>query len=164
MEILDYTDADVAAISRLYYETVRLVNIRDYSLEQVAAWAPEIYSDDFWKKRFKNYRVFVVKEKGQVVGFAEFEHTGQIDCFYVHHLWQGQGVGSKLLKRIEHEALSGNIRRLFADVCITAQPFFKLNGFDVIEELERAYRGCSFKQFFMEKTLSCVGSRAVSWV
>ncbi|MCO6441705.1 MAG: GNAT family N-acetyltransferase [Nitrococcus mobilis] len=161
MEILECEDADVAAISRLYYETVHSVNIHDYSLEQIAAWAPKIYSDAFWKKRFKNYRVFVVKEKGRVIGFAEFEHTGQIDCFYVHHLWQRQGVGSKLLARIEHEALSGGIKRLFADVCITAQPFFKRKGFGVTKEFERVYRGCLFKLFLMEKTLLCARSRTV---
>ncbi len=158
MEILEYADADIAAISRLFYETVRLINVRDYNLEQVAAWAPEIYSDDFWKNRFNDYHVLVAKEKGQVVGFAEFEYTGQIDCFYVHHLWQRQGIGSQLLKRIEHEASSRNIRRLYADVCITAQLFFKMSGFSVIGQLERTYNGCLFKQFFMEKTFLYSGA------
>ncbi len=34
-----------------------------------------------------------------IVGFAEFEPNGHIDCFYCHHEWIGYGIGHALNER-----------------------------------------------------------------
>ncbi len=89
----------------------------------------------------------------QVVGFAEFEDNGHIDCFYVHHQFQSKGVGSALLKEIEQQAIQKNISKIFAEVSITAQPFFLSKGFKVSKEQLKKIRGVELKNFVMEKNL-----------
>lgn len=76
-----------------------------------------------------------------------------IDCFYVHPDWQRQGVSSRLLGRIEHDATEQGISRIFAEVSLTARPFFEEKGFLIVNEQEKAYRNQVFKLFFMEKRL-----------
>ena len=44
-----------------------------------------------------------------VVGFAEFETSGHIDCFFVHHAFQGIGAGTILMNAIEQEVKEKNI-------------------------------------------------------
>ncbi len=61
--------SDIPQISRLYYETVHRVNICDYTVEQIHAWAPRIYPDTFWQRHFRRYNVFVAKEDEAVMGF-----------------------------------------------------------------------------------------------
>lgn len=147
--------ADIPAIAALYYNTVRQVNARDYNPQQIEAWAPEIASDAFWLSRFGNFQVFVVEDDAVVVGFAEFDNIGgHIDCFYVHHAKQRLGIGSILLEHIEDQARRRNLRRLYADVSITARPFFTRHGFSVTAEHTSLYRGCSFMQYAMEKVLA----------
>ncbi len=153
MVIREYKRSDLTALSQLYYDTIHRINARDYSPEQIEAWAPEVPETSFWQNRFKNRRVFVAEEEGVVTGFAEFEFTGHIDCFYVHHAWQRRGVGALLLERIERDADARRMRRLFADVSLTARPFFEAMGFRVVEPREKLYRGCRFRQFAMEKNL-----------
>ena len=87
---------DIPQISKLYYETVHRVNARDYSARQILAWAPRVYPDTFWQRRFRQYSVSVAEEDGVVVGFAELDRTGAIDCFYVHHARQHRGIGGRL--------------------------------------------------------------------
>ena len=145
--------SDAAKIARLYHDTVHIINAQDYTKQQINAWAPKVYEAAFWRRRFQNYTVFVAEAAGDVVGFAEFEITGHIDCFYVHHEWQGQGVGAQLLKHIEATARKKRIYRLFAEVSITAMPFFKKMGFCVVRRHKKFYRNCSFMQFFMEKRI-----------
>ena len=113
----------------------------------------KFYDNRFWKARFRNYRMLVAEDRGEIIGFAEFERPGHIDCFYVHHLWQGRGIGTALLRRIVQQAADSNIKRLFADISITAWPFFLRHGFHLVKEQSRAYRGLLFKQFFIEKGL-----------
>ena len=38
MKIRRYESADLKQILRLFYETVRAVNIKDYTTEQINAW------------------------------------------------------------------------------------------------------------------------------
>ena len=88
---------DIPGISRLYYDTIHHINSDDYTREQVDAWAPAVPDVDFWKERFKKYRVYVAEEDKYVVGFTELAATGHIDCFFVHHEWQRRGVGTCLI-------------------------------------------------------------------
>ena len=89
--------------------------------------------------------MFVAEQAGVVTGFAEFATTGYIDCFYVHHAWQGAG----LTARIEGEAHKRMLPGLFADVSITARPCFEKMGFRVVREQTKRYRGVGFDQTFM---------------
>nr|WP_216087042.1 GNAT family N-acetyltransferase [Stanieria cyanosphaera] len=148
----EYRKSDLPEISRLFYNTIHQINSRDYIREQIEAWAAEIKDELFWQERFRNDLVYVVETNHSIVGFTNFKTTGYIDCFYVHHQWQGQGVGSLLIKKIESEARKQQISLLFLEASITAMPFFKAKGFVVIREQERLYNGCRFKQFYLEKS------------
>jgi len=153
MHIRRVRRSDVPQISRLYYETVHRVNARDYGPEQIEAWAPRIYADAFWLRRFRRYRVLVAEDDGVIVGFVELAQSGEIDCFYVHHAHQHQGIGAALMARVEREARGQGNTRLRADVSITAEPFFRRMGFRVVRRQIKIYRNRPFKQAVMEKGL-----------
>ncbi len=153
MIVRKYQDQDIPRISRLYFETVRNVNAKDYFTEQIRAWAPEIFDDDYWRNRWAGCDVFVVEKDQSFLGFVEFRPSGEVDCFYVHHLFQRKGVGTLLMSRIEEEAGRRGVRKLFADVSVTAQPFFRSKGFMRVREHYREYNGQSFRQYEMEKGL-----------
>ncbi|WP_455210317.1 GNAT family N-acetyltransferase [Kaarinaea lacus] len=153
MHLRRYQKSDIPQIAQLYYDTIHQVNSKDYSPSQIQAWAPRVYPTRFWATRFQRYTVYVVEQDGQVVGFSEFEKTGHIDCFYVHHAWQGKGVGSQLMDAIKRQALQRRLRRLFADVSLTAMPFFRRHGFAIIRKQKKIYRGQRFSQYVMIKRL-----------
>jgi putative acetyltransferase len=120
--------ADIPQIARLYFETVHRVNARDYSPEQIRAWAPRVYPDAFCQRRFRRYYVLVAENSGAIVGFVELARKGEIHCFYVHHGHQHRGIGTALMARVEREARGRGNSRLLADVSITAEPFFHRLG------------------------------------
>ncbi len=150
MRIRKYQPHDLEEIAKLYYDTVHAINSRDYSDEQIHAWAPSYSDTQFWEDRFKDCDVFVVEE-GIIIGFFEFYKCGHIDCFYVHHLWQRKGVGTLMLNQIENIASELKLHRLFVGVSITAKPFFLNKGFKVTVEQEVIYKSIKFKIFQMEK-------------
>lgn len=142
---------DAAAVAQLYYDTVRRVNARDYSPRQIAAWAPRVYDEAYWRRRFRACKIFIAERAETVVGFAELEDSGHIDCFYVHHEHQGEGVGTRLMQAIFASVRRRRTRRLFAEVSITARPFFERMGFRVRRRMNKVYRNRSFRQYYMEK-------------
>ena len=106
-----------------------------------------------WIKRQDTKQTFVADHNGQIIGFAELETTGHIDCFYTHKDFQGQGVGTKLLDTIVTQATKLQLSCLFAEVSITARPFFEHRGFVIVKSQEVECRGAKFLNFVMEYSL-----------
>ena len=96
----------------------------------------------------------VAEEGGCIVGFTELDTTGHIDCFFVHHQWQRRGIGTRLMERVVATAGKEQMPRLFAEVSITAAPFFREQGFVVVKENETIRRDVKLKQFSMERWLA----------
>ena len=154
MLVRTHRNGDIPDISRLYYDTIHLINCHDYTREQIDAWAPAVPEDSFWKERFKKYHVYVAEEDACIIGFTELDSTGHIDCFFVHHQWQRRGVGTRLMDRVVATAGRKQMSRLFAEVSITAVPFFLNRGFVIVRENEVTWREVKLKQFAMERWLS----------
>jgi putative acetyltransferase len=149
-----FEPGDADPIARLFHDTVRTVNLGDYTQAQVKAWAPdEIHFRD-WGAACLRCRTFVAEEAGRVLGYGQLEDNGHIDNFYVHHDQQGRGVGAALHAVIEAEARQLGIPWLFAEVSITARPFFTRIGYRVIRKQTVACRGQLFINYVMEKDLA----------
>lgn len=146
--------ADAEQVAQLFHETVREVNVRDYSIAQVQAWAPDDVNFRNWAKVCSSNRfTYVADAQGVIAGFGELEPNGHIDCFYCHKNYQGSGVGRQIYRAIEAKALELSMMRLFAEVSITAKPFFQRMGFSVVKQQEVVRRGETFVNYVMEKFL-----------
>lgn len=153
IQIRPYTIADTAAIVALFRDTIHHVNIRDYTLAQVNAWAPKELNINRWAEKLSQSLTYVAEANAQIIGFANFETTGHLDCFYCHKDFQGVGVGSQLLATIEATARSLKIQTLVTEASITARPFFEAKGFRVVTPQTVEIRGQSLINFVMEKSL-----------
>ncbi|WP_068467557.1 GNAT family N-acetyltransferase [Candidatus Protochlamydia phocaeensis] len=153
--IRKYRPEDVQALAYIYFNTIHLINSQHYTKEQVDVWAPSSSLEPAgWEKKFSRTKPFVALIGEEIVGFAEFEPNGHIDCFYCHHKWIGRGVGTALMRRIHEEAQRQHISRIFAEVSITAKPFFEKQGFTTICEQTVTKNQVALINYKMEKILA----------
>ncbi|MEI2579278.1 GNAT family N-acetyltransferase [Scytonema sp. PRP1] len=153
MKIRLFRLEDTEQIARLFHETVREVNIKHYSNNQVKAWAPDnIYFRD-WANICSQRFTYVADDQGVIAGFGELELNGHIDCFYCHKNYLGMGIGKKIYSAIESKAYELRINRLYVEASITAKPFFLHMGFSIIKEQQVERRGEHFVNYAMEKFL-----------
>ena len=151
--VREYKPEDSQALADIYYNTIHQINIQHYTEEQVKAWAPETSLESSeWAKKFQKTKPLVAVINEIIVGFVEFEPNGHIDCFYCHHKYIGCGVGSTLMESVYERAIQKGIKRIFAEVSITARPFFEKHGFTA-EEQTVVLRGVKFINYKMEKFL-----------
>lgn len=156
IQIRRYQEGDAKFLSQIYYHTIHTVNAQDYNKEQLDAWAPwsSVQNYSGWQEKLEKIKPYVALIDDIIVGFAEFEPIGHIDCFYVHHEFQGSGIGSALIHEIEKEAEDKSITRIYAEVSITARPFFEAKEFQVIKQQTVQIRGVELINFVMEKCLT----------
>lgn len=153
MEIRLFKKQDTEQIAHLFYETVRAINIRDYSSEQVKSWAPKNIHFRDWEKICSDRFTYVADNDGVITGFGELEPNGHIDCFYCHKNYQRCGVGSQIYQAIEVKALDLGVSHLITEASITAKPFFQCMGFSIVKEQKVTCRGEIFINYVMEKSL-----------
>lgn len=148
-----YRPDDALALLALFRDTIRRVNCRDYSPEQIAAWAPDDIDTVRWCGRFEGRFVPVAEEAGRPVGFAELEPDGHIDRVFISADHQRRGIGRQLLAAVVAEARRVGLARLFTEASITARPFFEAQGFVVLAPQVVACRGVGLVNYRMERVL-----------
>jgi putative acetyltransferase len=153
IDIRRYRPGDLAGLIALFRDTVRRINGRDYSPQQVMAWAPDQIDARQWRHRFDNKAVWVADLDGAPVGFVDVARDGLIDMLYVHADHQGRGIASLLLRTVEASARTHGLMRLFTEASITARPFFEHRGFRVIAPQRVMRWAQEFLNYRMDKAL-----------
>jgi GNAT superfamily N-acetyltransferase len=153
IDVRRYRSSDLAGLIALFRDTVRRINGRDYSQQQVLAWAPDDIDARRWRHRFDNKEVWVADLDGAPVGFVDVARDGLIDMLYVHADHQGVGIASRLLRTVEASARTHGLLRLFTEASITARPFFEHRGFRVIAPQRMVRWAQEFLNYRMDKAL-----------
>ncbi|PSB33744.1 GNAT family N-acetyltransferase [Stenomitos frigidus ULC18] len=156
MKIRLFEPQDAEQLAQLFHETVRAINIHDYSCSQVRAWAPDDIHFRNWVEACSSRFTYVADDRGVIAGFGELEPHGHIDCFYCHKDYQHCGVGRQIYQAIEAKAFELSVNRLFVEASITAKPFFQRMGFAVVKEQTVSCRDETFVNYVMEKLLEKV--------
>lgn len=153
MIIRQFKNGDEIALFRVFFSAVHEIASRDYTREQVEAWASTDIDQELWADHVRCLRPFVAEIDTEVVGYADIQSNGYMDHFFVSSAYSRQGVGTLLMKRIHEEAKLLCISELTSKVSKTAEPFFVLHGFHVVERGFPIRRGVTLQNALMRKNL-----------
>nr|WP_315490656.1 GNAT family N-acetyltransferase [uncultured Rhodoferax sp.] len=149
-----YNHGEELALFNVYYSAIHLVASRDYSAEQIQAWAPRDPDTTLWENRIRGINPFVAELNGEVVGYADLQASGYIDHFFVSGHHPRVGIGTFLMKHLLEEAAMVGMSELTSDVSRTAQPFFEKFGFKVVERHQPELRGVGIPNAFMRRRIA----------
>ena len=149
MILRKYTETDCAELARLFYDTVHAVNARDYSREQLDAWATNRVNLEAWNESFQAHHTVVAEMDGKIVGFGDMDETGYLDRLYVHKDYQRRGVAAAICDALEQRTKAAEFT---THASITARPFFEKRGYTVAREQQVERRGVWLTNFVMKKS------------
>ena len=151
MLIRKFKDSDAVKLARMHRETIRTINNKDYSKEQIKVW-PERSTAKRFSKYAKNRLIFVALDKNKIIGFTEYKDN-EIKALYVHKDYIGKGVGEKLLKELIDISYKKGIRKLKCMSTITAKNFYLKQGFKIIRKTKFLIGNQKLKVYEMIKQL-----------
>ena len=123
IHIRTYTSKDCLLLAQLFYDTVHTVNARDYTPEQLQAWAPGLPDLEQWDRSFLEHTTFVAEA-------------------------QGRGIATALCDALERSA--GEAERIVTHASLTAKPFFLSRGYRVKKEQQVERNGTLLTNYVME--------------
>lgn len=153
METRLYMPKDLNDVLQLFYENIHQVCVKDYTQEQLDAWAPEDPDILRWEASLNKNHTLVVEEDGQIVGFGNIGETGYLDRLYVKYDYLHQGIATMIVNQLEKYAKTKGIAFMNTAASITAKPFFEAMGYKELEEQVVERRGVRLRRYLMEKKL-----------
>lgn len=153
LAIRAFREGDEAALLRVHCSAIRTIAARDYTPEQIDAWAPEDADLAAWAERMRRNRPFVAVLDEDIVGYADVQADGHIDHFFVSGEHPRRRIGTRLMACLHEEAARRGLAELHADVSATAEPFFARHGFAVVRRQQPVRRGVTLHNALMRKRL-----------
>lgn len=151
LTIRPYRSSDLDAVIEIFTRAIREVACKDYNPAQIDAWS-QVDREEWAPHRLS--RPAWIAEIGELpAGFTDLEPNGHLDMMFVHPDFQGQGVATALLARVETAARALGLAGIFTEASITARPFFERRGFRLIERQSVERDGQSLVNFKMKKAL-----------
>ncbi|GAC1042622.1 GNAT family N-acetyltransferase [Rhizobium sp. No.120] len=147
-----YEPSDAPATIEIFLRAIREVASKDYSPEQVAAWA-RVDDAEVWSQYRASRPTWLAIDDSKPIGFSDLKSDGCLDMMFVSPDYQGKGVASLLLETVEKAAREQGLSRIFTEASMTARPFFERRGFWVVTTQQVQKRGQIFINFLMEKSL-----------
>ena len=154
MNLRRYRSEDLPALSRLFGETVRRVNIRDYTPAQVEAWSAgqaDLLARDGW---FRRLHTLVAEADGRIAGYGNVDGTGYLDHLFVRWDYQGRGVATAICDALEQHCRDLGLDAVTVHASKTALPFFLGRGYRVEREQQVPLRGQVLTNYAMGKALN----------
>ena len=155
MFIRDFKNSDADALAALFHASVREAGIREYSVEQVAAWSPLKPDPGMYLKQAEGRTLLVaVDEDDRPVGYGDLEPNGHIDHLYCRPDMVGTGVGSAIYAAIEAAARRAGIAVLFVEASEGARRLFERRGFGVDARNDFTINGVPIHNYRMSKSIA----------
>lgn len=145
-----YRSSDCKELAALFYETVHSVNAKDYTQDQLDAWADGSPDLKAWGRSFLEHMTLIAEEGGRIVGFADMAPDGWLDRLYVHKDYQGRGIASRLCDELERES---DAVVFTSHVSITAKLFFERRGYRAVAEQRVVRHGVELTNYRMVKNI-----------
>ncbi len=154
-EVRPYRSGDASDTLTVFLAAVTVTASADYSAVQIAAWSrPERRDLVGWDRAMSMRHSLVAVVDREIVGFSDVSTDGHIDMMFVAPQHTRQGVARGLLSALDTHARSLGVRRLFADVSVTARPFFAQHGFLVEAEQHPVIGDVQMTNYRMAKMLT----------
>ncbi len=147
MTIRKYQSSDCKEVVKLFYNTVRIVNTKDYTKEQLDIWTTEKIDLEKWNESLQEHYSIVAIDNETIVGFGDIDKTGYLDRLFVHHNHQKKGIATTICNQLE-KAVQSDITTYAS---ITAKPFFEKRGYIVIKEQQVERQEIFLTNFYMKK-------------
>lgn len=147
MLLRPYTSSDCDLLASLFYNTVHIVNAKDYTAEQLSAWADGTPDLNNWNTSLSSNFTIVAEKNDTIVGFGDIDKNGYLDRLFVHHEFQNQGIATAICNELEKYT---NAKKIVTHSSITARPFFESRGYKIVNQQQVQRHGIYLTNYLME--------------
>ena len=153
MNLRHITVKDQLELKKVYFDSIQSLDENIYSKEQKKAWSSQAWENPNFDKSIIKGKGWLLSEKGIIVAFATRYPNHRIALFYCRGKSQRKGCGSKLLNKLEDEAMKEGLDCLSTEASLISYELFLKNEWKIIRKEKVTINNILFERYKMIKII-----------
>ncbi len=151
MNLKQITQKDQLDLKKIYFDSIISIDEKIYTLEQKRAWASQAWDNKYFNLSLKEGKGWLINERDQIIAFALRYPNNRISLLYCRGDSQRKGYGTKLLQKIEKEAIREGLPFLTTEASLISYELFLKNSWKIIRKEKIIIKNITFERYKMIK-------------
>ena len=151
MNLKQITQKDQLDLKKIYFDSIISIDEKIYTLEQKRAWASQAWDNKYFNLSLKEGKGWLINEREKIIAFASRYPNNRISLLYCRGDSQRKGYGTKLLQKIEKEAIKEGLPCLTTEASLISYKLFLKNSWKIIRKEKIIIKNIIFERYKMIK-------------
>tara|TARA_S200000501_G_scaffold63950_1_gene54861 strand:- start:84 stop:545 length:462 start_codon:yes stop_codon:yes gene_type:complete len=151
MYLKQITEKDQLDLKKIYFDSIMSIDEKVYTLEQKRAWASQAWDNKYFNLSLKEGKGWLINERGMIIAFASRYPNNKISLLYCKADSQRKGFGTKLIQKIENEAVKEGLPFLSTEASLISYKLFLKNKWRIIRKEKVIIKNKLFERYKMVK-------------
>ena len=153
MNLRQITLKDQLGLKKVYFDSIQSLDEKIYSQEQKRAWSSQAWNNSNFDKSIIKGKGWLISKQGIIIAFATRYPTDRIALFYCKGKFQRKGYGSKLLRKLEDQAMKEGLDSLYTEASLISYELFLKNKWKIIRKEKVIINNIFFERYKMTKII-----------
>ena len=151
MNLRQITQKDQLELKKIYFDSIISIDEQIYTLDQKRAWASQAWDNKYFNLSLKEGKGWLVNEGEKIIAFASRYPKNRFSLLYCRGDSQRKGYGTKLLQKIEKEAIKECLPNLTTEASLISYKLFLKNSWKIIRKEKINIKNITFERYKMIK-------------
>ncbi len=151
MNLKQITQKDQLDLKKIYFDSINSIDEKIYTSEQKIAWASQAWDNKYFNLSLKEGKGWLINEREKIIAFASRYPNNRISLLYCRGDSQKKGYGTKLLQKIEKEAIKEGLSCLTTEASLISYKLFLKNSWKIIRKEKIIIKNITFERYKMIK-------------
>ena len=151
MNLKQITQKDQLDLKKIYFDSIISIDEKIYTLEQKRAWASQAWDNKYFNLSLKEGKGWLINEREKIIAFASRYPNNRISLLYCRGDSQRKGYGTKLLQKIEKDAIKEGLPCLTTEASLISYKLFLKNSWKIIRKEKIIIKNITFERYKMIK-------------
>ena len=151
MNLKQITQKDQLDLKKIYFDSIISIDEKIYTLEQKRAWASQAWDNKYFNLSLKEGKGWLINEREKLIAFASRYPNNRISLLYCRGDSQRKGYGTKLLQKIEKEAINEGLPCLTTEASLISYKLIIKNSWKIIRKEKIIIKNITFERYKMIK-------------
>ena len=153
MNLRQITIKDQLDLKKVYFDSIQSLDEKIYSKEQKLAWSSQAWDNPYFNQVITKGKGWTLSEKGTIFAFATRYPNNKVALLYCKGQFQRKGHGSKLLYKLEEEAMKEGLDSLSTEASLISYGLFLKNKWKIIRKEKIIINNIFFERYKMAKII-----------
>ena len=151
MNLKQITKKDQLDLKKLYFNSIISIDEKIYSIKQKRAWASQAWNNKNFDLSILDGKGWLIKKNEEIIAFATRYPRNRIALLYCKSDSQRKGYGTRLIHKLEMEAIEDGQNFLLTEASLISYKLFLRNKWEIIRKEKIIINNIIFERYKMIK-------------